>query len=176
MLFGAHIFGGLPLIPFSFLLLTAAVTDVTSYRIPNWIPLSLVSFFIILAAISPEPVAWGSHLGAGLLSFAVGALLFVFRPLISAGDVKLIAAASLWIGLPGLAVYLLLVSVCGGILGIGLWAIREIVARAGPRLAKEHAAFSLPRVLVRHAEVPYGLAIVTAILIVYLKTPMFFAS
>jgi prepilin peptidase CpaA len=173
MLFGADIYGGLPLVPFGLLLATAMVTDVTSYRIPNWIPLSLVGLFLAVAAISPNPVAWKNHLGSGLFAFVLGALLFVFRPLIGAGDVKLMAAVALWLGLPALPVYLLLMSVCGAILGIGLWTIREILAIGGRRFAKGREPLPLPRILTRRAEIPYGVAIVAAAVPLYLGFPTF---
>jgi prepilin peptidase CpaA len=176
MLFGAHFQDAWPLFPFGLLLLVAVVTDVTSYRIPNWISLSLVGLFLVAAAFSPEPVAWWSHLGAGLFSFVVGALLFVFRPLMGAGDVKLMAAVSLWMGIPALPVYLVLMSVCGAILGVGLWTIREILARWGPRFAKGREPLPVPRILMRHAEIPYGVAIVAAVVPMYLRFPIFWAS
>ena len=171
MLFGVHIYGGFPLALFSLLLLMAVITDVTRYRIPNWIPLSLIVLFIGFAAISPEPVAWRSHLGAGVFAFILGALLYVFRPILGAGDVKLLTAVSLWLGAPALPAYLLLVSVCGGILAIGLWTVREVMARLGPRLAKGRGGFSVPRVLVREAKIPYGVAIAVGIIPLYMGFP-----
>lgn len=81
-----------------------AVTDVRSFRIPNYVTLPLFVAGLLFHAILPG----GNGIGFSLLGGAVGfgcLILFHFLGGIGAGDVKLLAAVGTWIG-PG-AVFVL---------------------------------------------------------------------
>ena len=80
------------------LMITAAISDLASFRIPNWLTLATAALFFPMAWLTGMPLAeFGWHLLAGLILFAAGFLLFSFG-LFGGGDAKLMAAAGLWFG------------------------------------------------------------------------------
>ena len=92
------------------------------------------------------------QIGIAVAVFALFCLLFQIG-VMGGGDVKLIAALSLWLPLGAFIVMLMVMSVAGGVLTIGM-----LIARAGRR---GHAPI----------EVPYGIAIAFAALFV-LREPL----
>ena len=80
------------------LLLIAVWTDLTSYRIPNWISLAVLGLFPLFAyriGLSLNDLLW--HGLAFAVVLAAGLVLFVWNRL-GAGDAKLLAAVALWVG------------------------------------------------------------------------------
>jgi prepilin peptidase CpaA len=141
------------------LLLTAAMTDIRWLRIPNLISVLLVALFVVVAAgstMAGRPVAWGSHVAAGALVFAVGLGLFAWGKL-GGGDVKLLAAVALWHGLWLLPVLLLWVALVGGALGLLCLTVRW--AGIGLFLASRGVAVVS---LEDGAGIPYAVAIAAA--------------
>src|SRR5438874_1466626 len=99
---------------FPVLVITAALRDVTSYTIPNWISLALVAGFAPAALAIGLPLsAIGLHLGIGGLGLIVGVAMFALR-WIGGGDAKLFAAAALWLGWPAVGGYAALTGLAGG--------------------------------------------------------------
>jgi prepilin peptidase CpaA len=99
----------------------AAVKDVRERRIPNRLTAGLALLYPIYVLVSPVPIAWLAAVAVAVAVFAVGALLFA-RELIGGGDVKLIAAVSLWAGPELLAPFALVTALTGGVLGMSaLW-------------------------------------------------------
>ena len=92
----------------------AAIFDVRYYFIPNSIPLVITATYVICS-----PFMTSDHLIGGLLTgfslFAVGALLFS-RGLMGGGDVKLMAATSLWAGPSLFPAFAIVVSLSGALL------------------------------------------------------------
>jgi prepilin peptidase CpaA len=93
----------------SLVLAWAAVGDVKTYRIPNLLPALVVVGFLALAWFEPPRFLTGGLL-TGLAVFGLGALLFA-RRLMGGGDVKLLAATSLWCGPEQLTQFALVISV-----------------------------------------------------------------
>jgi prepilin peptidase CpaA len=87
----------------------AAVGDALTYRIPNLLPALVATGFCALAWFEPPRFLTGGVL-TGLAVFGVGALLFA-RRLMGGGDVKLLAATSLWCGPERLTPFALVISV-----------------------------------------------------------------
>ena len=123
-------------------LLIAAVTDLRSRRIDNWLNAG-----IALAA----PLFWWAsglalwpdvalQLGVALLTFAVLAILFALRAM-GGGDVKLLTALALWIEPLLFARLVIVMALLGGLLTLlfGAW---HVARRRKDRLA-----------------IPYGVAI-----------------
>lgn len=107
------------------LMLVAAVTDIRSYRIPNWISVALVALFAVRAAVAPVSLIGSLTIGAIIL--AAGFVLFATR-LFGAGDAKLMAALSLWIG-PGLILeFLMATALAGGVVATVIVFCRKAVA------------------------------------------------
>src|SRR5947209_1726487 len=87
------------LVAFTMLLLWAAYTDVRRFEIPNAIPLLLLALYPLLVLTASGPTEIVPTLVVAFIAFAVGVGMFS-AGLIGGGDVKLFAAACLWIG-PG---------------------------------------------------------------------------
>lgn len=118
------------------LLLLAAVHDVRARRIPNGV---IASAALLGLAYAVARAGAGHGLLSALAGFAVG--LAIWLPgwalgMIGAGDVKLFAAGSVWIG-PGPALSAaLLAALFGGVLAI-VWVV---IARARGRGGVEEIA------------------------------------
>ena len=146
---------------FSLLMATAAVKDLTSFTIPNWISLALVAGFVPAAGAALNA---GTPLGEVLVCLGVGfAALLVGMGMFAArwiggGDAKLMAAAALWLGAPGLAPFLMWTTLAGGALTFFLIAARRhgasFVGHTGP-----DAEGWVGRLMDRRGDVPYGVAI-----------------
>ena len=156
-----------PLAGFAGLMATAAFEDLRRLVIPNGLILGLCLLWPLHVATAPAlTLASGgaAALCAGAVFFA-GALLFS-RGLIGGGDVKLLAAATLWAGPDATPSLLVLTGLLGGLLsllfltplGAQLGAARPIVL--APAGAAAPGANPVPVL------VPYGVAIAAAALIV----------
>lgn len=120
----------------------AMITDYRRMLIPNAVVAGLVALFAVrVATVGALPLA--AHGGLALGVLAVGAGLFA-RRWMAAGDVKLAAALSLWMG-PALGgSFLLLVAVLGGIFAVLILAVTRAVAVA-PGIARVPGAARLAR-------------------------------
>jgi len=139
----------------------AMAIDVATFRIPNAFPGTLILLFYCGAVVSPHPVDWLGHIGAGFLVLALAAACFAFGYL-GGGDAKLIAGVSLWFGWGLLPDYLIIVGLIGGVFGGALLLIRRYAPLSEPYWFR--LGLSLPRVLRPGEAVPYGLAIGAAAL------------
>jgi len=107
--------------------LAAAVTDIRSRRIPNWLTVGGAALGVGLSAAAGPPGAVLALLGlaAGL---AVGVLLFIFKAL-GAGDAKFMAAIGAWAGWERLpAAYLAMLA--GGAALALVWSARHRMLKA----------------------------------------------
>ena len=107
----------LPLALFTGLLGLAVLTDLQEYRIPNAVTLAIAALFPVQALV---PGAVPNPLGSvilGAVVLAVGTGLFALRAL-GGGDVKLIAAVSLWIGPQAFPDFLLITALTGGLMAV----------------------------------------------------------
>lgn len=154
------------------LLGVAALYDLWRFRIPNVIVVALVVLFLAAALRSYDTVPWLSHLGAGALLFAAGTGVYTFG-FLGGGDVKLLAATSLWVGLERLLLdYLIYVAVIGGALSLVLIALRWIVQISLVRFASRPERITLPRLLIPGESIPYGVAIAVGAIPVMPSLPL----
>lgn len=130
------------------------VIDMTRYMIPNWLVGSLLMIYPIMLYVAPAPVDWQGALTGMAICFVTGYLLFLKRWM-GGGDIKLIVACSLWVGLVHLVDFLFLMTVIGGLFSLLLLAGRKILAA----MLVEDKRARLPRLLQVDAPVPYGVAI-----------------
>ncbi len=136
------------------LLLLAAWTDVTSYRISNWISISVVALFAAFAVMAQLPLNDViSHLASGAAVFAVGLALFAAGKL-GGGDAKLLAAVSLWVGWEALLEFMLAVSLCGAMVSLIVIALRSRLVAA-----IIHGKGYRPAILDPNSGAPYAVAI-----------------
>ncbi len=136
------------------IMLAAAIYDLVSYTIPNFLPLLLIGAFAAFALWQALP--WpllANHAGAGFAMLFAGWGLFALG-LLGGGDAKLFAATSLWMGWHGLLNYLIMFSLCGGVLALSLLLFRRL--RLSDRLARHAWIAALHD---RAQGVPYGIAL-----------------
>ena len=87
-------------------LVMAGLSDLRSLRIPNLLTGAFALAFPPTALMfGGGTVDWLSHIAAGAAVFLGAAILFALR-LMGGGDVKLLAAVALWIGLGALLPFL----------------------------------------------------------------------
>lgn len=144
------------------LMIAAGLKDLTTMTIPNWISVALLAGFVpaaLLVGLGPAQIA--VHLGVALAALAVGAGLFALGWL-GGGDAKLMAAASLWLGLGGAVHFILWTALIGGLFSVLLLAVR---ARVTPVLAVGPAWLS--RLLQPKGDIPYGVAIAGGALVAF---------
>lgn len=137
--------------------------DLSRYIIPNWICGVLVALYPAMVLLSPDApamndVAWA--VGIALMVFAIGAGMFVMK-WIGGGDVKLLAALSLWAGSAATMELVFYTALLGGVLAVALVILRPIVGR----YISPARAGAIPRALRDQEPLPYGLAICVAFLI-----------
>jgi prepilin peptidase CpaA len=150
---------------FCTLLLGAACYDLSSFRIPNWISVALVVLFFGNGLLQLPQLAWSTHMLAGAVTLAAGFGLYG-SGIMGAGDVKLIAATSLWFGLSLLPLFLVIMALAGVGTAIALVLIRRVVLdQSLPGRSR------LPAVLAVRGRVPYGVAIALASIVVSAYLP-----
>ena len=98
---------------FLVLVLTAAINDLRTYRIPNALTLAIVFIYPIFALTSPAEFDWLAVLLIAVAVFAVGFVLFAFGQ-IGGGDVKLLVGCALWAGPAFIFDFLVVTALAGG--------------------------------------------------------------
>ncbi len=143
---------------FPALIAFAASYDAFSLRITNALCLSIAAAFVPAAIIAGLPFeTMLLHLSCALAMLGAGFVLFA-RGWIGGGDAKLFAAAALWFGWSHIADFAATVAIAGGLLALGVIALRSISGR-----------FLASSEWIR-AELPYGIAIACGTLAVYPHT------
>jgi prepilin peptidase CpaA len=144
----------------------AASSDLLTMTISNRVSIILVGGFVALALMSGMTAAEIlSHAGASALVLVV-TFGFFSCGWIGGGDAKLAAATAMWFGFDYLLNYLLYASMLGGALTLLLIEFR-LVPLPG-LLAGQFWAQRLHR---KDGDVPYGIALAGAALLVYPDTP-----
>ena len=148
------------------LMIFAAISDVMARKIANWIPLTMLAGFGVLAFATG--MAWsdvGLALLMGVAAFFAGFALFAMGQM-GGGDVKLIAASLPWYGASMLAIdYLIAFSLFGAVVTIVF-----IIRRWAPvqmMLVSNRYSAPLAVTPTQTREVPYGLAIALGALAVH---------
>ena len=144
------------------LMIAAAASDVARLRIPNQLILLLVGFFCLCALLTQMPMAeLKSHAFAGGAVLVAGFILFALG-YIGGGDAKLLAAASLWLGLDMLLHFVFYTTMLGGALALMLLTFRRF-----PLPGNLSVIGWIGRLHMQDGPAPYGVAISTAALIVF---------
>lgn len=135
------------------LILAAAACDIRSMLIPNWISIVLALSFPFAAwAAGMSWAEIGLHALIGVLVFVAGFILFSINVL-GGGDVKVIAAASVWTGAAALSPFAFWTTAAGGVL-----ALVMLIARRAMTPGVDRPAF-LNRLLDPQKGIPYAVAI-----------------
>ncbi|MHA7774863.1 A24 family peptidase [Roseibium sp. M-1] len=158
------------LVIFPMLVAFGGASDLLTMTIQNRVSLLLVAGFALVAIGTGLPLSdWGTHLLGFLPVFVVGFTFFAFGWM-GGGDVKFISAISLWIGLtPELGHFMILVSLYGAVLTLGIMSMRQMVGF--PHILARQEWFD--RLHDNRSGIPYGIAIAVAGLQVYPSTAWF---
>ena len=157
------------LVVFPFAMAFAAISDLLSMTIQNRVSLILVVSFALLAPLTG--MAWdvyAMHFVAGVVVLSATFALFAMGTM-GGGDAKLMSATAVWLGWNmGLAQYLLLMSLFGGLLTLAILKYR------GSHAAIYYAErIDFMRRLARKEEgIPYGIALGAAGLTVFPASPL----
>ncbi|OGQ80770.1 MAG: hypothetical protein A2289_16130 [Deltaproteobacteria bacterium RIFOXYA12_FULL_58_15] len=150
-------------VPFLILLAVGAWTDLRSRRVPN-----LLSATVAVGGLAWSVAAHQWQVALIGLVCGVGVIVLLWVPWsrggIGGGDVKLAAAAAVWIGYQQLLAYLLSGAAIGGLVALGAYFASKQDARAEIRnnmfLAVILKAWpSAPQARGGRVSVPYALAI-----------------
>lgn len=143
------------------LLAAAAVWDVSSFTIPNYLSLAVAGTFALFALAIGLPFAsLGLHLLAGLIGLIIGFTMFA-RNYIGGGDAKLYAGMALWFGPHDLVAYSLVATILGGLLTLMLLALRQLPLPVG--LVRQEWIIKLHD---SKSGIPYGVALAAGAFVV----------
>jgi prepilin peptidase CpaA len=148
---------------FAALMLIAAIEDLRRLIIPNVVTLSLCLLWPFSLVAAPSLFGVVGSLGCAIAVFLAGALCFS-RGYLGGGDVKLLAAATLWAGPAGTPTFLVMTGMLGGMLALfvllppGAYIATLARAKLGPGDVPATDGLATP--------IPYGIAIAAAALIV----------
>jgi prepilin peptidase CpaA len=153
---------------FPALVIFAAISDMFTMTISNKISLALIILFFPLALYKDLPLATiGMHLVAALLVLVI-TFIFFARNYMGGGDAKLASSIALWFGFSHLFDFVLLASLIGGALTLGLLALRNfplpLILVGQPWATRLHA---------KETGIPYGIAIAVGAMMVYPKIFLF---
>ena len=172
-----HILDQVSVVAFAASAVLAALGDWSRFIIPNRLSLAIVGLWVIHALIlvlQGHPamfIVWA--IAIALLVFAIGFGLFALR-LLGGGDVKLLAAATLWAAPDYVLPFILIVTLAGALLGFAFLipGIGHQPAEDAPPSSNSPAPEPAPGGVVTAGKLgrkmPYGLAIAVGCLAVAL--------
>lgn len=136
------------------LIVYAALSDIRDFTIPNFVSITIVILYPLMIMVTPDNVDWAGSLITAASVLGIGFILFTLK-LFGAGDIKMIAALSLWAGPALLTEFLFVTVMTGGILVI------LIVSREGIRQAFEGTGFArgIMFAIRSKTQIPYGVAV-----------------
>jgi len=144
----------IPAFVFPALVIFAAVRDVTTFTIPNWISIAATAAFFPAALILHLPLlAILAAVGVGFGFLVAGMVMFALR-WIGGGDAKLFAACGLWLGWPATAPFLVWTAVAGGVLALAL-----LSGRKWSGYYRGVRPQWITRLVTPGGDIPYGVAI-----------------
>jgi prepilin peptidase CpaA len=125
-------------------LIVAAASDLRSYEIPDTINAGIGILYFAYAMSAPGRIDFASACVIALIVFLVGVGLFS-AGVFGGGDVKLLAATTLWAGPVLVLPFLVITALAGGLLSLVVLLRMQMVGHGLPGAAKQN--------------VPYGVAI-----------------
>lgn len=139
---------------FAVLLTVAALSDVTTLRVPNVLCVAICLLYPLYVLNAASAGDWFWSVALAIIVFAVASVLFSLE-FMGGGDVKLLAATALWAGPDHMLAFLVGVAAAGGLLAlillspkarvlVDLWSVPDRRDEKGPAIANP---------------LPYGVAI-----------------
>jgi prepilin peptidase CpaA len=165
--------------PTLFAVTVAAVTDLRTQRVPNWL---VFPFLLVGIAVSTITRGWAG-LESSLLGILAGAAelgLFYFLGGMGMGDVKLLASVGAWIGPQQIFLAFVFMGLAGGVMAL-TWAIRgrfvqesldglgDLIFGFRRRGLRPHETLSLTNPNAR--KMPYAPAIAVGVILSFFALP-----
>ncbi len=141
----------------------AVISDFTKLTIPNWIPITLVAAFALFALLNLDASNVLQHLIVAAIIFCVGVGFFV-AGWIGGGDVKLLTAVTLWMGLEAAFSFVIPMAALGAGLAFLLFTVNRYADELQPRASGNWLIRRLLE-LAQSGRCPYGVAIGIAALV-----------
>ncbi len=120
-------------------LLTLSIIDLRVWLLPDWLNLCLgllgIGFHISLAFRILEPIdlLYGAILGAGtLITIRFFGNMYYKQDTLGLGDVKLLGAAGLWLGVEGVVVAMTIGAFAGLLHGVGFALTKALTEKSKP--------------------------------------------
>jgi len=146
---------------FPALVIVGGLHDLITMKIPNWISLALIAvFFPVALLIGAAPMDIAIHVGIGLAALVVGMGMFA-AGWIGGGDAKLLAASCLWMGLSGVAPFLIWTGLAGGAFCLFLMTARQYFPMVAPSVSQGWVI----NLMQPKGDIPYGVAIAAGALL-----------
>ena len=151
----------LPIAGFIGCVLTAAISDARTLRIPNVLCAAIAVLFAAHAAfaLNGAQIAWS--IGLALLTLVAGFIAFA-RGKIGGGDVKLLSVCMAWAGPAHAVEFLIVTGLAGGVIALALLSPRLVRSTIGLQRQWPQAASNAGT----RAPMPYGVAIAAGALVV----------
>jgi len=150
---------------FPALMAFAAASDLLTMTIPNRVSLALLTAFLVMAPLTGMTVHdMLNHAGAGALVLVAAFSMFAMG-WVGGGDAKVAAAVGLWFGFDHLLDFLVIASLFGGALTVGLLQLRQ-----WPLPVALTSQAWLTRLHDKQTGIPYGIALALGALMVYPQT------
>lgn len=151
------------------LMIVAAISDLSSLRIPNWLTGLTALLFFPMAWLTGMPLAeFGWHVAAGVALFFAGYVLFSVG-LFGGGDAKLMAAAGFWFGTAQTLPFLVMTVFAGGALAIAvaLWSLVMNMAEIHGTAAETSIGKAARKL---KPKLPYGFALAVGAIVAFPQT------
>lgn len=146
---------------FPALVIVGGLHDLITMKIPNWISLALVgAFFPVALLIGAAPMDIAIHVGIGVAALLVGMGMFA-AGWVGGGDAKLLASSCLWMGLSGVAPFLLWTGIAGGVFCLFLMTARQYFPMVAPSVSQGWVV----NLMQPKGDIPYGVAIAAGALL-----------
>ena len=145
-----------------------AWSDFKGYRIPNLVSLIIILSFVVAYAVlhmtgQGEVIFFSlkSHLGSFFIVLIVTMAMFALK-ILGAGDSKMAASLSLWLGFSGLVPFLFYMTLFGGLIAVVSLLLQKYKPLKNPPQGWLSAAQQ------GSANIPYGIAIAAGGLIAFI--------
>jgi prepilin peptidase CpaA len=138
--------------------------DVSRYIIPNWLVGLMLISYPVAVAMAHTGIDWKMALVGMTLVLVLGYIVFAMKWM-GGGDIKLMTAGALWVGLENLPDFLFIVALLGGVFSIFMLVVRKLV----PFIPKITKTADVPRILRDGEPIPYGVAIALGFLFMLLN-------
>lgn len=147
--------------------LWAALTDLRRFEIPNECSITLIALYPLYLVVSPDPVNVVGGIVTAVAVFALTFTIYLFGRL-GGGDVKLMTALALWAGPTYIIDFIVIMTLSGALLSF----IYLTKAKFAVALALDDSGETEARDNVLSAALPYGVAIASGGIAVFLKLVM----